>query len=243
MYCLRFRAVAGAASLLLAATHIVTAQSPARGAAKVASQAPTTAAQRRALLLDPTKAFWSTRAPATVMADIETSRGTITIELVREWAPVGVDHFYNLARAGYYDDSRFYRVLFGFVAQFGIAGDPTIANLWGRRTIRADSVRTSNVRGTISYAQFKPTDRTTNVFINLRDNVNLDTLRFAPIGRVVQGMDVADSLYGNYGELPISDPPLGDSKRLYRESNKYMDVKYPKLDRIVKITVRAAPSS
>jgi cyclophilin family peptidyl-prolyl cis-trans isomerase len=99
-------------------------------------------------------------------------------------------------------------------------------------------VRTSNVRGTISYAQFKPTDRTTNVFINLRDNLNLDTLRFAPIGRVVQGMEVADSLYAGYGELPISEPPLGDVKRLYKESNKYMDKEYPKLDRILKITIR-----
>lgn len=94
------------------------------------------------------------------------------------------------------------------------------------------------MRGTLAYAQFKPTDRTTNVFINLRDNLNLDTLQFAPIGRVVQGMEIADSLYANYGELPISDPPLGDAKRLYRESNKYMDAKYPKLDRIVRITIR-----
>jgi peptidyl-prolyl cis-trans isomerase A (cyclophilin A) len=196
------------------------------------------ASQRRALLLDPTRAFWATHAPATVTADMETSRGTVTIELVRAWAPAGVDRFYNLARAGYFDDSRFFRVLFAFIAQFGIAGDPAIANVWGRRTLPADSVRQQNVRGTLSYAQFKPTDRTTNVFINLRDNANLDTLRFAPIGRVVQGIDIVDSLYANYGEAPSSDPPLGDVKRLYRESNKYLDEKYPKLDRIVKITIR-----
>ena len=200
--------------------------------------APRTSAQRRAILLDPTNAFWKTHAPATFTADVETSRGTITIELTRAWAPIGVDHFYNLARAGYFDDSRFFRVLFGFVAQFGIAGDPAVANLWGRRTIPADSVREHNTRGTLSYAQFKPTDRTTNVFINLRDNPNLDTLKFAPIGRVVQGMEVADSLFANYGELPISDPPLGNPKRLYAESNRYLDEKYPKLDRIVKITIR-----
>jgi peptidyl-prolyl cis-trans isomerase A (cyclophilin A) len=100
-------------------------------------------------------------------------------------------------------------------------------------------VRTSNVRGTISYAQFKPTDRTTNLFINLQDNLNLDTLRFAPIGRVVSGMDVADSLYSGYGERPISEPPFGDVKRLYRETNKYMDKEYPKLDRILRITIRS----
>jgi peptidyl-prolyl cis-trans isomerase A (cyclophilin A) len=226
------------AALALGVTQATTAQATSRGA-KPASKTAPTAAERRAALADPAAALWSAHAPATVTADIETSRGTITIELVREWAPVGVDHFYNLARAGYYDDSRFFRVLSGFVAQFGIARDPAIANLWGSRTIRADSVRTSNVRGTISYAQFKPTDRTTNVFINLHDNPNLDTLRFAPIGRVVQGMEIADSLYAGYGELPISDPPLGDVKRLYRESNKYMDKEYPKLDRILKITIRA----
>jgi peptidyl-prolyl cis-trans isomerase A (cyclophilin A) len=225
----RFFAIGAALAFAIAPT--LSAQ--ARGA-----KTPATAAQRKETLSNASLPFWSTKAPATVTADIETSRGTITVELVREWAPNGVDRFYNLARAGYYDDSRFYRVLYGFVAQFGISADPSIANFWGSRTIRADSVRTSNVRGTITFAQFKPTDRTTNVFINLRDNVNLDTLGFAPIGRVVHGMEVADSLNAQYGELPISEPPLGDVKRLYRESNKYMDVKYPKLDRILKITIR-----
>ena len=140
--------------------------------------------------------------------------------------------------AGYYDDSRFYRVIMGFVAQFGIAGDPAIAKAWSQRRIPADKVRERNMRGTIAYAQFKPTDRTTNVFINLRDNPALDTLRFAPVGRVVQGMDVVDSLYAFYGGLPSEEAPVGDPKRLYGESNKYLDEKYPKLDRIVKITIR-----
>jgi peptidyl-prolyl cis-trans isomerase A (cyclophilin A) len=230
-----------AASLLGVASHASSGQATTRGAASK-DQTARTAAQRRAVLRDPSSEFWSTRAPATFTADVETSRGAITIELTRAWAPAGVDHFYNLARAGYYDDSRFFRVLFGFVAQFGIAGDPTIANLWGRRTIPADSVREHNVRGTLAYAQFKPSDRTTNVFINLRDNPNLDTLKFAPIGRVVQGMEVADSLFANYGELPISDAPLGNPKRLYAESNRYLDEKYPKLDRILKITLRSQPS-
>ena len=129
---------------------------------------------------------------------------------------------------------------YGFVAQFGIAGDPAIANLWGRRTIPADSARERNMRGTLSFAQNKPSDRTTNVFINLSDNPSLDTLKFAPIGRVVRGIEVADSLYSRYGDLPVSDPPLGNPKRLYGESNKYLDEKYPKMDRIVKITIRSA---
>src|SRR5215831_10092066 len=187
---------------ILAAAVALSAATPGIAQSTPRKASPPSAAQRRAALLDPKAAFWSVHAPAAVTAYIETSRVIITIELVREWAPVGVDHFYNLVRAGYYDDTRFYRVLTGFVAQFGIARDPALANAWGAQTIRPDSVRTSNVRGTISYAQFKPTDRTTNVFINLQDNLNLDTLRFAPIGRVVSGIDVADSLFAGYAELP-----------------------------------------
>lgn len=214
-----------AVSLLAAASS--SAQTPAQ-----------TPAPRRAILLNPAHAFWKTRAPATVTADVETSRGTVTIELVREWAPAGVDRFYNLARAGYYDDSRFFRVLYGFVAQFGIAGDPSINRAWMQRRIAADPPRERNQRGTLAFAQFKPTDRTTNVFFNLRDNQALDSLRFTPFGRVVQGMDVVDSLYAFYGEFPSAEAPLGDPRRLYRESNKYLDQKFPLLDRIIRITVR-----
>lgn len=195
-------------------------------------------AQRRAILLDPTRPFWATRAPATVIADVETSRGAFTIELTREWAPNGVDRFYNLARAGYFDDSRFFRVIPYFIAQFGIAGDPAVANRWSTRHIRPDSVREHNVRGAVTFAQFKPTDRTTNVFINRRDNPNLDSLGFAPIGRVVEGMEVVDSLYSGYGDYPGAPAPVGNPKRLYGESNRYLDEKFPKLDRIVKITIR-----
>ena len=225
------------AALTCAVGHTATAQRGGR-AGSPPSQAPKATATRTAPLRDPSNAFWKTHAPETFTADMETSRGMITMEFTRAWAPNGVDHFYNLARAGYYDNSRFFRVVYGFIAQFGIAADPAAANLWGSQTIPADSVREHNVRGTISYAQFKPTDRTSNVFINLRDNPNLDTLGFAPIGRVMQGMEVADSLFANYGELPSSDPPLGDPKRLYAETNKYLDEKYPKLDRIIKITIR-----
>lgn len=215
----------------------------AQGAVPARSPTPLSAAQRRALLLAPTRAFWSTRAPDTVAADIETSKGTIAIQLIRAWAPAGVDRFYNLARAGYYDDSRFYRVVYRFVAQFGIAGDPAIARVWSRQPVRVDSVRASNTRGTLTFAQFTPSDRTTNLFINLVDNVNLDSLGFAPIGRVVKGMEVADSLYSLYGEFPMSEPPLGDVKRVYRESNAYLDKAYPKLDRIIRISVRPTPGA
>ena len=195
-------------------------------------------AQRRAALLDPSRPTWSARAPATVTADVETSRGTFTLELIRDWAPRGVDRFYNLARGGYYDDSRFYRVIAGFIAQFGIAGDPAVARAWSQRRLPAEPVREHNARGTISFAQYKPTDRATNVFINLRNNPELDTLKFVPIGRVVNGMEVVDSLYAFYGEFPAADEPLGNPKRLAREANKYLDEKFPSLDHVIRITIR-----
>lgn len=224
------------ARILFAFTLVAAAStSRAQPAAKPAAQ--------RAKLRVPTDPFWSAHAPDTVTADIETSRGTISVELVRAWAPRGVDRFYNLARAGYFDDSRFYRVVAAFVAQFGIAGNPEIAQLWSRQRIRAeaprpDSLGVPNTRGTLAFAQYTPRDRTTNVFINLRDNPSLDSLKFAPIGRVVQGLDVVDSLYTGYGELTMAEPPLGDGRRLYGEGNRYMDTRYPKLDRIVRITIR-----
>ncbi len=226
----------------IVATHLplaLHAQATGRGGTASTASTP---AKRRALLLAPTNPFWLAHAPDTVLADIETTRGMITVELPRAWAPNGVDRFYNLARAGYFDDSRFYRVVARFIAQFGIAGDPVIAARWGQRKIRPDSVRTPNARGTLTFAQYTPRDRTTNLFINLSNNSSLDSLGFAPIGRVVQGMEVADSLYAGYGELTMAGPPLDNGKRLYRESNKYMDAEYPKLDRILRITVRSNPT-
>jgi peptidyl-prolyl cis-trans isomerase A (cyclophilin A) len=207
-------------------------------AAQAEPNAPLSAAQRRALLMDPSRAFWRTTAPDTVTLDVETSRGTITIELIREWAPNGVDRFYNLARAAFFDDSRFYRVLPFYIAQFGQPGNPTVGAIWRERKIRPDSVRSSNVRGTLTYAQFTPKDRSTTLFINLRDNLALDSLKFAPIGRVIEGMEAADSLYSGYGEIPTSKPPIGNPRRFYGESNKFLDKAYPKLDRIVSIKVR-----
>lgn len=200
--------------------------------------APLTAAQQRAILLDPTRPFWRTRAPDTVALDMETSRGTMTIELIREWAPNGVDRFYNLARAGFFDDTRFYRVLPFFIAQFGQPASPAVGNVWRGRKLRPDSVRTSNVLGTLTYAQFNPRDRSTTLFINLNDNLSLDSLGFAPIGRVIAGMEFANSIYSGYGEIPSSPAPMGNPRRFYGESNKFLDKEYPKLDRIVSIKVR-----
>lgn len=198
---------------------------------------PLTPTQQRALLLDPTRPFWRSKAPDSVQLDIETSRGVITVELIRAWAPAGVDRFYNLARAGFYDDTRFFRVLWGYIAQFGLAADPRVDVRWRRRFIPLDSVRTSNSRGTITFAQYNARNRTTNIFFNLRDNPTLDTLGFAPIGRVVRGMEAADSLYTLYGERPSAAAPIGNPTRLYRETNKYLDREFPLLDRVVRISL------
>lgn len=212
-------------------------------AAQGGGAAPVTAAQRRALLMDLTRPFWRARAPDTVVLDMETSRGTISVELIREWAPHGVDRFYNLSRAGFFDDSRFYRVIMFYIAQFGHPASPAVGAVWRNRKLPPDSVRTSNVRGTLSYAQFTPKDRTTTIFINLNENVSLDSLGFAPIGHVIQGMDVADKLYTGYGELPASPAPLGNPRRFYGESNRCLDKEYPELDRIISIKVRQESST
>jgi len=210
-----------------------------RAGAQAAGEVPRSAAQRRALLLAPTRSFWRAAAPDTVLVDVETSRGTITLELIRAWAPNGVDRFYNLARAGFFDDSRFYRVLPFYIAQFGHPGSPAVGATWRDRKLRPDSVRTTNDRGTLTYAQFTPRDRATTLFINLRYNPSLDTLGFAPIGRVIEGMGVADSLYSGYGEIPASPAPLGNPRRFYGESNRFLDKEYPRLDRIVAMRIRA----
>lgn len=223
-------------AVLAPPTQAPRAQAPARRPpAAPPPAAPLDSARLRGMLHRPTDPFWSTRAPDTVLIDIQTTRGPITVALRRAWAPHGVDRAYNLARAGYFDDSRFYRVVDGFVAQFGLAGDPLIADLWSRQPLPPDARRVSNARGTVTFAQLKPGDRTTNLFINLRDNARLDALGFAPIGRVVKGMAVADRLYAGYGERPMAK---ANTARLYAESNGFLDAKYPKLDRIRKVTLR-----
>ncbi|MCC6929352.1 MAG: peptidylprolyl isomerase [Gemmatimonadaceae bacterium] len=201
--------------------------------------APLTPAQRRTVLMTPSHAHWRTHAPDTVALEMETSKGTLTLELIREWAPHGVDRFYNLVRAGFYDDTRFYRVLPFYIAQFGQPASPAVGALWRERKIPRDSVRAHNERGTITYAQFNPRDRSTTLFINLNDNFGLDSLRFAPIGRVTAGMEFADQLYAGYGEMPSSPAPMGNPRRFYGESNRFLDQEYPKLDRIISIKVRA----
>ena len=203
-----------------------------------AGAAPRSAAEGRALLLDPEQRYWTMPAPAHYDVSIETTQGTFVIAVDRALAPRGADRFYRLARAGYFDDSRFFRVVPGFIAQFGIPGDPAISRVWKDRAMPDDSARTSNVRGTIAYAMTGPNTRTTQLFISLVDNSPIDTQGFAPIGRIVSGMDVVDRIYGGYGESAGGGMRAGKQDRMMNEGNAHLDRDYPKLDRLIRARVR-----
>jgi peptidyl-prolyl cis-trans isomerase A (cyclophilin A) len=171
-------------------------------------------------------------APDTVRIRFETSKGPFVVEAYRAWSPQGVDRLYHLARLHYYDGVRFFRVLDGFMAQFGINGDPEVTTVWRDMTIPDDPVSNSNKRGTITFATRGPNTRTTQLFINFVDNPNLDGMGFTPIGRVVEGMEIVDSFYKEYGEgAPGGAGP--DQGRLNAEGNAYLAKDFPKLDSIV----------
>ena len=166
-------------------------------------------------------------APATFKVRLETSRGPIVIEANREWSPNGVDRFYQLVEAGYYGDVRFFRVVPGFVVQFGMHGDPATNAKWVEQKVNDDPVKQSNTRGMVTFAMIQgtPNSRTTQLFINLQDNSMLDQGGFAPIGRVVEGMSVVDALYAGYGDTPTSQ-----QGQIAAEGNAFLNRLYPKLD-------------
>jgi homoserine O-acetyltransferase len=193
----------------------------------------------RAALLNPRDKFWSRRAPDVFRIKFETTKGEFVVESRREWAPRGADRFYNLARAGFFDDSRFFRVRAGFVAQFGIPGDPRVAAVWRDQAMADDPVRQSNTRGTVSYAMTGPGARTTQLFVNLDDNSRLDAEGFAPVGRVVEGMQVVDSLYAGYGESAGGGMRGGKQGPVFAGGNAYLDREFPKLDKLLKATVES----
>jgi cyclophilin family peptidyl-prolyl cis-trans isomerase len=191
----------------------------------------------RALQLSPASSERS--APAVYEARVETTKGAFTLEIVRAWAPRGADRFYQLATSGYFSDSRFSRVVPGFIAQFGVAGDSALNARWSGAVFPDDAVTHSNVRGTIAFAMTGPNARTTQLYINLVDNVRLDAQGFAPIGRVIEGMKVVDSLYGGYGESSGGGVRAGKQGALMAGGSAYADREYPKLDRLLRIVVTA----
>jgi len=176
------------------------------------------------------------QAPAVYRVDFDTSKGPFVVEVHREWAPNGADRFYNLVKNGFYNDARFFRVIEGFMVQFGINGDPKISSVWREARIKDDPVRVSNKRTFITFATAGPNTRTTQVFINFGDNSNLDGQGFAPFGQVVSGMKVVDSLYNGYGEgAPHGLGP--EQGRLQAEGNTYLAGGFAKLDYIKKATI------
>jgi len=179
----------------------------------------------------------SETAPESYKVEFETTSGVFTIEVTRAWAPNGADRFYNLVKNGFYDETRFFRVLPGFVAQWGISGDPEVAEVWGEANIKDDPVKESNKAGSVSYAMRGPGTRTTQVFINLNDNsASLDGRGFAPFGRVTEGMEIVERLHSGYGD----GPPRGNGPyqaRLQEDGNAYLEEFFPKLDHIKKATL------
>ena len=191
---------------------------------------PATAAQRSsASLLNP--ASLKLQAPSVFRAQFTTTKGDFVVEVTRAWAPRGADRFYNLVKYHFFDGAAFFRVVEGFVVQFGISARPDVSRVWANAKISDDPVTQSNTRGMLTFATAGPNTRTTQLFINLADNTNLDGMGFSPFGKVTSGMDVVAKLYSEYGEgQPSGNGP--DQNRIQNEGKAYLEKSYPLLDTI-----------
>jgi peptidyl-prolyl cis-trans isomerase A (cyclophilin A) len=189
---------------------------------------------------DPSKL--TAQAPETFKAQFDTTKGKFIIEVKRSQAPFGADRFYNLVRSGYFKDIAFFRVIPGFVCQFGIHGDPAVSAKWREANIIDDPVKASNTRGAVTFAMGGPNTRTTQMFINFGDNSRLDGMGFPPFGKVVEGMDVVDKINGEYGEG--SPDGMGPNQgRVQFEGNAYLKKEFPNLDYIKSATILPAASA
>jgi peptidyl-prolyl cis-trans isomerase A (cyclophilin A) len=185
-------------------------------------------------LLDPTLA--KEQAPATFKVKFTTTKGNVVIEVQRDWAPLGVDRFYNLVKIGFFKEIAIFRAIEGFMGQFGIHGDPKISAAWREARIQDDPVKQTNARGTLTFATAGPNTRTTQFFINFADNNRLDQMGFSPFGKIVEGMDVVDAFYKGYGEgAPRGRGP--DQGRLQAQGNAYLKSDFPQLDYILSAEV------
>jgi peptidyl-prolyl cis-trans isomerase A (cyclophilin A) len=174
------------------------------------------------------------KAPDVFKAEFTTTKGNIVIEIHRDWAPLGADRFYNLVRAGFFTDAGFFRVVPNFMVQFGLSANPAVNKAWENSNFRDDPVKESNKRGYITFAKTgAPNSRSTQLFINFKDNAFLDSQGFAPFGTVVEGMDVVDKINSAYGERP-------DQGRITAEGKAYLDKNFPQLDRITAAKVLPA---
>ena len=176
-------------------------------------------------------------APATYKVKMETTKGSFVVEVHRDWAPLAADRFYNLVKLGYFTDVAFFRVIKGFMVQFGIHGDPALNRVWRTATIKDDaSTGHSNARGTITFATAGPNMRTTQLFINYGNNARLDSMGFTPFGKVVSGMKVVDAIEGMYGEgAPSGRGP--EQEAMQRQGNAYRKAQFPKLDYLKRATL------
>jgi peptidyl-prolyl cis-trans isomerase A (cyclophilin A) len=176
------------------------------------------------------------QAPATYRAKFTTSKGDFVIEVQRDWAPQGADRFFNLVKNGFFSDVRFFRVIKGFMVQWGIHGQGEVNSAWRNANIKDDPVKQSNKRGFVSFATAGPNTRTTQVFVNYADNGQLDGMGFAPFGKILTGMEVIDSLYGGYGEgAPQGRGP--SQGRMQSEGNTYLARDFPNLDYIIEAVI------
>lgn len=173
------------------------------------------------------------KAPETFKAQFDTTKGKFTIEVTRSLAPNGADRFYNLVKSGYFSDIAFFRVLPGFMCQFGIHGDPAVSAKWRGANIPDDPVKGSNSRGTLTFATGGPNTRTTQLFINFVDNAGLDGRGFSPFGKVIEGMDVVDKINSETGEKP-------NQGRIQMEGNAFLKKEFPNLDYIKSATILPA---
>lgn len=182
-------------------------------------------------MTDPSKA--TETAPTQFVAKFETTKGDVVFDCTRSWAPNGVDRFYNLVKIGYFQDVALFRVNHKFVVQWGIHGNPNVSSKWASANLRADPVKQSNKRGTLTYAMAgAPTTRSTQLFINYKDNAGLDRQGFAPLCTVTEGMDVADKFYGGYEEKVTEK-----QDEIRSGGNAYLRKEWPKLDYIINATI------
>lgn len=225
----------GAAALALAQAPAQTPAKPKASATKKGTTAPRSPYDRT--LLRP--ALLTAKAPENYQVKFTTTRGDFIISVTRAWAPLGADRFYNLVRHHYYDNASFFRVVPGFVVQFGISAYPPVSAAWAKANIKDDPVKQSNTKSFVTYAMGGPNTRTTQVFINLRDNSRLDRDGFAAFGQVTEGMDVVEALYDQYGDGADlgGKGPLQD--KIEKLGKPYLDKDFPKLDSIKTATVIA----
>ncbi len=194
----------------------------------VAPRAGADAAVKPADLTNPGAA--TATAPGVYKVKFTTTKGDFVVEVHRDWAPLGADRFYNLVKMGYFNDVAFFRVIKGFMVQFGIHGDPAVNRAWRAARIQDDPTgKQSNTRGMVTFAMAGPNTRTSQIFINYGDNAQLDNMGFPPFGKVVDGMKVVDAIEGMYGEgAPSGRGP--SQGRIQSEGNAYLKAEFPKLD-------------